>query len=118
MDIKRKPIFDIVAGTSIGAINAAVLVSYVVENQTYEGFAERLVDFWKYLSKESTVESNPFFKQWWDYWHSLNGEIASGESARRYYSAKIFHSMETQMSFLIFFNLTIYSKFYDSKQYV
>ena len=29
----RKPIFDIVAGTSIGAINAAVLVSYVVENQ-------------------------------------------------------------------------------------
>ena len=87
---KRKPIFDIIAGTSIGAINAAVLVSYVVENQTYEGSAERLVDFWKYLSKESIVESNPFFKQWWDYWHSINVEIASGESARRYYSAKEF----------------------------
>ena len=27
------PTFDIIAGTSIGAINAAVLVSYVVENQ-------------------------------------------------------------------------------------
>jgi hypothetical protein len=26
---KGKPIFDIIAGTSIGAINAAVLVSYV-----------------------------------------------------------------------------------------
>jgi NTE family protein len=59
---KGKSTFDIVAGTSIGAINAAVLVSYVVENRTYEGSAERLVDFWNYLSKESIVETNPFFK--------------------------------------------------------
>jgi NTE family protein len=87
---KGKPIFDIIAGTSIGAINAAVLVSYVVENQTYEGSAERLVDFWNYLSKESTVENNPYFKTWWDYWHTINREVASGEAARRYYSAKEF----------------------------
>ena len=59
---KGRSTFDIVAGTSIGAINAAVLVSYVVENQTYEGSAERLVEFWNYLSKESMVETNPFFK--------------------------------------------------------
>ena len=85
-----KSTFDIVAGTSIGAINAAVLVSYVVENQTYEGSAERLVDFWHYLSKESIVETNPFFRPWWDYWHAINGEVASGEAARRYYSAKEF----------------------------
>jgi hypothetical protein len=37
MIIKGRPIFDIIAGTSIGAINAAILVSYVVENQTCEG---------------------------------------------------------------------------------
>ncbi|MGH9927532.1 MAG: patatin-like phospholipase family protein [Nitrososphaeraceae archaeon] len=30
--IRGKPVFDIIAGTSIGAMNAAVLVSYVVEN--------------------------------------------------------------------------------------
>ena len=36
---------------------------------------ERLIDFWNYLSKESIVESNPFFKQWWDYWHAINGEL-------------------------------------------
>ena len=41
---KGKPVFDIVAGTSIGAINAAVLVSYVVENHTYEGSVERLIE--------------------------------------------------------------------------
>lgn len=63
---------------------------YVVENKTYEGSAERLVDFWHYLSKDSAVQTNPFFKPWWDYWHSINGGAASGEAARRYYSAKEF----------------------------
>ena len=82
---KREPIFDIIAGTSIGAINAAILVSYVVENQTYEGSAERLVDFWNYLSKESITETNAFFRPWWNYWHTINREVASGEAARRYY---------------------------------
>jgi NTE family protein len=87
---KGRSTFDIVAGTSIGAINAAVLVSYVVENHTYEGSAERLVDFWNYLSKDSMVDTNPFFKPWWDYWHAINREIATGEAARRYFSAKEF----------------------------
>ncbi len=87
---KGRSTFDIVAGTSIGAINAAVLVSYVTENQTYDGSAEKLVDFWNYLSKESMVDTNPFFKPWWDYWHAINGGIASGEAARRYFSAKEF----------------------------
>src|ERR671913_113024 len=77
-----RPLFDIIAGTSIGAINAAVLVSHVVENQTYEGSAEKLIEFWNYLSKESMSDTNPFFKPWWDYWHAINGEIASGETAR------------------------------------
>src|ERR687897_3008892 len=88
--IKGKAIFDIVAGTSIGAMNAAVLVSYVVEKGTYEGSAGRLTDFWNYLSKESTIETNPFFKPWWDFWHRVNKSIATGEAARRYYSAKEF----------------------------
>ena len=38
--IRDKAVFDIIAGTSIGAMNAAVLVSYVVENGTNEGSAE------------------------------------------------------------------------------
>jgi NTE family protein len=82
--------FDIIAGTSIGAMNSAVLTSYVVENGTYEGSAERLIDFWKYLSKESILDTNPWFKPWWDYLHSVDKGIATGEAARRYYSAKEF----------------------------
>jgi NTE family protein len=82
--------FDIIAGTSIGAMNAAVLTSYVIENGTYEGSAERLVDFWKYLSKESIADTNPWFKPFWDYLHSFDKAIATGEAARRYYSSKEF----------------------------
>ncbi len=82
--------FDIIAGSSIGAMNAAVLTSYVIENGTYEGSAERLVDFWEYLSKESIADTNPWFKPWWDYLHSIEKAIATGEAARRYYSAKEF----------------------------
>jgi NTE family protein len=87
---KQSTTFNIIAGTSIGAMNAAVLTSYVVENRTYEGSGERLVEFWEYLSKESMVETNPFFRKWWDYWHGISKNIASGEAARRYYSAKEF----------------------------
>jgi NTE family protein len=82
--------FDNIAGTSIGAMNAAVLTSYVVENGTYEGSAERLIDFWNYLSKESVADTNPWLKPWWDYLHSIDKAIATGEAARRYYSAKEF----------------------------
>jgi NTE family protein len=87
---ETKSTFDIVAGTSIGAINSAVLVSYVIENQTYEGSAERLIDFWHYLSKESKVDNNPFFEMYWDFWHKFNKKNATPEAARRYYSAKEF----------------------------
>jgi NTE family protein len=89
--VKGKPFLNIVAGTSIGAINAAVIVSYVVENGTWEGSSERLTEFWEYLSKESSVDRIPGFTDWWDYLHNnIHSGISSGEAARRYYSAKEF----------------------------
>jgi len=86
----NEPLFHIVSGTSIGAINAAILVSYVKENKTWEGSNERLVEFWKYLSTQSSVEKIPYFTHYWDFWHRLDRRIASGESARRYISTKEF----------------------------
>ena len=82
--------FNIIAGTSIGAMNAAVLTSHVVENSTYEGSAEKLIEFWEYLSKESRIEANPYFEKFWEYWHGISKTFATGEAARRYYSAKEF----------------------------
>ena len=43
--IENEPIFHIVSGTSIGAINAAILVSYVKENKTWKGSDEWLAEF-------------------------------------------------------------------------
>jgi NTE family protein len=87
---KDKPLFDIVAGTSIGAMNASVLVSYVKEKKTWRGSAERLIEFWEHLATESDVDKMPGFTQWWDYWHYLNNVVATSESARRYYNTKQF----------------------------
>ena len=81
--IYNKSTFDIIAGSSIGAINATILTSHVIETGSYEGSAEKLIDFWQYLSKESMVEKNPFFEEWWDFWHSIYDHVASGEAARR-----------------------------------
>lgn len=83
---EESTLFHIVSGTLIGAINAAILVSYVKEKKTWEGSGQRLIEFWKYLSTHSNVESmNPCFLYYWDFWHRLDNRIASGESARRYY---------------------------------
>ena len=77
----NEPIFHIVSGTSIGAINAALLVSYVKENRTWEGSGERLVEFWEYVSTQSSVENIPYFTNYWDSWRGLDRRIASGEAA-------------------------------------
>ena len=58
-----QPLFNIVAGTSIGAMNAAVLVSYVKESKTWKGSAERLIEFWEYLSTESGIDMIPSFTE-------------------------------------------------------
>ena len=86
----NEPIFHIVSGTSIGAINAAILISYVKENETWEGSGDKLIEFWEYLSTQSWVDSIPHFTKYWDSWRRLDRRIASGESARRYFSTKEF----------------------------
>jgi NTE family protein len=85
-----KPLFHIVAGTSIGAMNAAVLVSYVKENKSWQGSADRLIEFWEYMATESFMDIIPGFNEWWNYSCYFNKDLASSESARRYYGTKQF----------------------------
>jgi NTE family protein len=96
---ENKPLFDIIAGTSSGAMNAAILVSHVAENNnSWKGSAGKLNDFWNYVSRAPgngkigipQGEGIPGFSNWWEYWHSASSSIASEEAARRYYSAKEF----------------------------
>jgi hypothetical protein len=84
-----RPLFDIIAGTSIGAINAAVIVSHVIENKTWKGSAERLIEFWEYLSCP-TPDIMKASANWKKEYDKNTPNAASAEAARRYYSVKEF----------------------------
>ena len=86
---EERPLFDIIAGTSIGAINAAVLVSHVIENKTWRGSPEKLIEFWEYLSCP-TPDITKISADWKKEHDKNNPNAASAEAARRYYSVKEF----------------------------
>jgi NTE family protein len=96
-------IFDIIAGTSIGAMNAAVIVSHVVENRRehpswttlkcWEGSVETLEQFW--MNNEEGLSSTPNISEWWDEAKKPTRMFtASPEAMRRYYSVKAYLSKD------------------------
>ena len=130
IDDNDENVFDIVAGTSIGAINAAFLVSYVIKRgregknvgESWKDSAEELEEFWK-SRLASNVNLNkwwPFLwdeKSWtsaWDALHWTNSFVATGEAARRYYSAKEFIISGASNVFSPNLPPTIDSKFFDN----
>ena len=123
-------VFDVVAGTSIGAINAAFLLSYVIKRrreekknagESWKGSAEELEEFWK-----SRLASNINLNKWWPFswdeksWTSAWGILsttnpfATGEAARRYYSAKEFIISGASNVFLPNLLPKVDSKFFDN----
>jgi NTE family protein len=83
-------LFDIVAGTSIGAINSSVLVGHFLKKGSWEGSAERLLEFWEGLMcptiADSMFQKNSLVRTSWDYLRAFNYELADAESARRFWS--------------------------------
>lgn len=85
-------LFDIVAGTSIGAINATVLVGHFLKNSnSWEGATEKLIEFWKGLMTPTFADifigSNPIIYNWWNYLHNnIDPAIADADMARRFWS--------------------------------
>jgi NTE family protein len=83
-------LFDIVAGTSIGAINSSVLVGHYLKNNSWEGSAEKLLEFWEGLMcptiADGLFHKNSLVRASWDYFRIFNHEIADAESARRFWS--------------------------------
>ena len=86
---EERPLFDIIAGTSIGAVNAAVIVSHVIENKTWRGSPEKLIEFWEYLSSP-TPDIMKMSANWKKEYDKNTPNAASAEAARRYYSVKEF----------------------------
>jgi len=84
-------LFDIIAGTSIGAINSSVLVGhYMKNNHSWRGSAEKLLEFWEGLMcptiADGLFEKNSFFRTSWDYIHAIDSGVADAESARTFWS--------------------------------
>jgi NTE family protein len=83
-------LFDIVAGTSIGAINSSVLVGHYLKNGSWEGSVEKLLEFWEGLMcptmADSLFHKDSFVRTSWDYLRTFKPGIADAESARRFWS--------------------------------
>jgi NTE family protein len=116
--LENQNVFDIIAGTSIGAINASIIINHFLENKEkdanvtegkklkntlhyWEGSPEKLLNFWKKISSHSTFYDIvlSFIKNSWDFNKNIATQmfpysryfidsIVSGESLRRYYSTK------------------------------
>jgi NTE family protein len=76
-DDRRPLLFDIVAGTSIGAMNAAIVVSSIIEGKSWKDSSKELVEFWKnqeYLwpTVADILDMNPMYRYWWDIMHSIS----------------------------------------------
>src|SRR4249920_3429749 len=65
---ENRPLFDIVAGTSAGAINATLIVNHVLQNKDEEdpwkGSDETLYRFWQEVSIDTPQYENPFLQGW------------------------------------------------------
>ena len=74
IDKNNEHVFDIVAGTSAGAINASVIVSHVASGKNtdrilrWEGSVKKLLDFWSYVSSSPNFTKwKPFFSYFWPF---------------------------------------------------
>lgn len=86
-DEPDRKLFDIIAGTSIGAINAAILVGNYVKHRSWNESIRQLEGFWKRVKSEPEID---FWIRYWDELPARYENRASREAARRYYSAKQF----------------------------
>jgi NTE family protein len=120
-DENNENIFDIIAGTSIGAINAAILLSHPKEKKSLNEPPKQLLMFWKHLSSDNSI--NELFTQYGtSYWEGIRMlfpfiELPSSEALRRYLYTGVSNSIgQTHVFVPRFFSpipTQIYNKFYD-----
>jgi NTE family protein len=139
-------VFDIIAGTSIGAVNASIIINEVLEKKKqekldeiikyWENTPEKLIQFWKTVSKSNTITNlwDPwniadFYRSFTEYYLNLNYEtylntfpflrpiLPSEESFRKYYHTQLaLASGEKQIfrpEFIYPFPTPLWNKFFD-----
>ena len=114
-------IFDIVAGTSIGAINATIITSHYLErkeelqrkgdqinhSKCWEEAPKKLLDFWGYISSSPNLYSEwvQNLTSYWLSWIKMNPyiKIPSNEAFRRYLTTRSSLIWGNHMSFNHYF---------------
>ncbi|HEY6534559.1 MAG TPA: patatin-like phospholipase family protein [Candidatus Nitrosocosmicus sp.] len=89
-DVKKglkdsRPLFDVVAGTSIGAMNGAIVVNDIKNYKSWQETSDHLLEFWEiqksqYLTSADILDMNPLYHNWWEIMHDTgkaSKEIAS-----------------------------------------
>jgi NTE family protein len=113
---ENRLVFDVIAGTSIGAINGTILVSQYLETKSWERASEELKKFWTDQLSIKSLDISNLTKPWYDEWMRKSPTAASEEAARRYYSVKKLLMNEVPNNM---YNLLKYVKdnrFYDTLQ--
>ena len=85
---KNRLLFDVIAGTSIGAMNGAILVSQYLETKSWDKASEELEKFWTDQLSIKSLDIGELNKPWYDEWMKRNQTAASEEGCQRYYSVK------------------------------
>ena len=82
LENEKRPLFDIVAGTSIGAMNGAIVVSSVTkegknseDEENWQGSAKKVIEFWRdqqypWPTIADSLDMNPLYHYWWDNAHN------------------------------------------------
>ena len=79
-------LFDIVAGTSIGATNAAILVRQFLETQSWVKAADKLNKFWTCQLSIENLDISDLSKPWYDEWMKRTATAASQEAKKILFS--------------------------------
>jgi predicted acylesterase/phospholipase RssA len=77
LEDEKRPLFDIVAGASIGAMNGAIVVSNVIRHRSWEDSSKEVIKFWKdqeypWPTIADSLDLNPIYHYWWDFVHSMS----------------------------------------------
>ncbi|HEY7082725.1 MAG TPA: patatin-like phospholipase family protein [Nitrososphaeraceae archaeon] len=90
---QNRLLFDVIAGTSIGAMNGAVFIRQYLQTSSWNDAANTLIDFWtdpdyglgSNIDDKITPQLEPWLRD--EEWYKEVPGAASKEAARRYYSA-------------------------------
>jgi NTE family protein len=107
---KKRPLFDIIAGTSIGAMNASIMASNVIkhdsnshDSKSWKNAAERVRQFWDLQKYElptlaDIAAMNLFYQFWWDNLHNTSKTLKGYSSTLLENSHKFFAALYSNLN--------------------